>query len=280
MVRVKRHALKTLALVALAAALASLAPSGWRVVEYAEAATRSTDQFRASPLDPRVFYEPGAEAMAEEVVAALPAAVETVEQRQDGPFAVPVRVYVCATVESFARYGSSVRAGGFTAAHRVFISPKPENTAERVPRILTHELSHLHLDARRRTFTLSRLPEWFVEGLGVEVSGGGGAEGVSDRDIRRMIAEGRTFVPAIEGSIFHSKSARTYGLDAHMFYGQAGMFVGYLRSLDEARFQACLHAIEQGDALGPAFERAFGFAIDVAWLRFVEETKAAIRDSP
>lgn len=81
MARVKRRAVKALALVSLTTALASLAPSGWRLVQYAEAATRSTAPFRASPLDPRVFYEPGAEAMAQEVAAALPAAVATVEQR-------------------------------------------------------------------------------------------------------------------------------------------------------------------------------------------------------
>jgi hypothetical protein len=272
MVRAKGRALKLVGLVVAAAVVVVLAPGSLRLVAFAEAATRSTSQFRASPVDPRLAYEPGAEAMAQEVAAALPAAVEAVEQRQGGPFAVRVRVYVCATVDSFARYGANPRAGGFTIDHRIFLSPKPENTAERVPRVLTHELSHLHLGAGRGVLSFARL--WFVEGLGVEVSGGGGAEGVTDGELRRAIAEGRTFVPETAGSVLRSRGASAYGLDAHMFYGQAGMFVGYLRSLDAPRFQTVLHAVEEGAALGPAFESAYGFSIEVAWRRFVEQAKA------
>jgi hypothetical protein len=280
---VRRRVYKVLALVAATATLVAVAPAGCRIARYAEAATRSTSQFRPSPLDPRVAYEPGAETLALGVAAALPAAVETVEARQGGPFAVPVRVYVCATVDSFARYGANPRAGGFTAGHRVFLSPKPENTAERMPRVLTHELSHLHLGARRSVLTAAQLPVWFVEGLGVHVSGGGGAEGVTDAEVRKAIAEGRTFVPETEGSLFRSKGASAYGLDAHMFYGQAGMFVGYLRSLDEHRFETLLRAVETGDPLGPAFEDAYGFPIAVAWRRFVQglaSETGAIRARP
>jgi hypothetical protein len=280
MARGNGRSLKLLGLVAAASVVMILAPGGLRLFAFAEAATRSTSQFRASSTDPRVAYEPGAEAMAEEVAAALPAAVETVEQRQGGPFAVPVRVYVCATVDRFVQYGANPRAGGFTIDHRVFLSPKPENTAERVPRLLTHELSHLHLGARRGALRFAQLPVWFVEGLGVEVSGGGGAEGVTDGELRRAIAQGRTFVPETAGSVFRSRGASAYGLDAHMFYGQAGMFVGYLRSLDGARFQTVLHAVEEGAALGPAFESTYGFAVEVAWRRFVAEARAGSAAGP
>jgi hypothetical protein len=126
-----------------------------------------------------VLYEPGAEHMAGVVAAAMPAAVETVERRQYGRFIVPVRVYVCATVDSFAKYTASPRAGGHTMGGRVFLSPKPENTDERIPRLLAHELSHLHLGQRLSLILSGRLPVWFEEGLAVEVSGGGGAEGVT-----------------------------------------------------------------------------------------------------
>jgi hypothetical protein len=271
---VRGRAFKVASFVVLGVTLAALTPAGCHIARYAEAATRSTRQFRASPIDARVAYEPGAEALAEVVASALPAAIETVETRQAGAFAVPVRVYVCATVESFARYGADRRAGGFTTGHKVFLSPKPENTAERVPRILTHELSHLHLGARRSILTFSLLPVWFVEGLGVEVSGGGGAEGVTDAEVRKAIAEGRAFVPEAEGSLLHPKAAAAYGLDAHMFYAQAGMFVGSLRSLDSLRFEALLRSVESGEALGPAFENAYGFPIDVAWRRFVDGTRS------
>ncbi len=226
-----------------------------------------------SPTDPRVAYEPGAERMARVVETAMPAAVETVERRQYAPFSIPIHVYVCATLDTFERFTASPRAGGHTINHRIFISPKPENTAERIPRILTHELSHLNL-GQRRGF-LGALPVWFSEGLAVDVSGGGGAEGVTD-DLRdRTIAEGHTFTPEIEGST----TASAYGLDAHTFYAQAGLFVGYLRSLDERRFRTFLHAVEKGDALGPAFEIAYGVSIEVEWHHFVDGVKARTRAS-
>jgi hypothetical protein len=82
------------------------------------------------------------------------------------------------------------------------------------------------------------------------------------------------FVPETEGSFLHGKGASAYGLDAHMFYGQAGMFVGYMRSLNERAFQSCLHAVEAGDALGPAFEAAYRISIDVAWRHFVDDVRA------
>jgi hypothetical protein len=269
----RRRASKLLVVVVVGAAAIGLAPPGCRVARYALAATRSTSQFRVSPLDPRVEYEPGAEAQANVVAAALPSAVETVARGQYGPFDAPIHVYVCATIDTFVKYGASPRAAGFTLQHRVFLSPKPENTAERLPRIVAHELSHLHLDQNRPLWTLARLPVWFVEGLAVEVSGGGGAEGVPDAELRQAIAEGRTFVPQTTGSPFRSMGAGAYGLDEHMFYGQAGLFVGFLRSLDEARFGAFLHGVEGGAALGPAFERAYGFSIDAAWSRFVDRVK-------
>ena len=253
----------------LLAIVVGVMSGGCHLVEEAEAATRSTRQFRASPIDPRVSYEPGAERLAGVVAGALPAAVETVERRQYGAFDVPIRVYVCATVDSFAKYAMSRRAAGHTIAHRVFVSPKPENTDERIPRILTHELSHLHLGQKRSTLSFARLPTWFVEGLAVEVSGGGGAEGVSDEELRRTISEGHTFVPETDESLLHPRGASSYGLDAHLFYGQAGLFVGDLRSLDERRFQALLRDVEEGVGLGPAFAAAYGLSMQDAWRRFL-----------
>lgn len=245
------------AFIVTAGLIASLGPSGCHLVEEAEAATRSTSLFHVSPNDLRVAYEPGAEEMARIIEAAMPNAVETVERQLNAPLGIPIHVYVCATLDTFAKFTASPRAGGHTINHRVFISPKPENTQERLPRILMHELTHLHLGQKRGLLS-GRVPVWFDEGLAVAVSGGGGAEGVSDEDLRRAISEGRTFSPETGGS----KGASSYGLDAHAFYGQAGMFVGYLWSLDERSFRALLRAIEDGDAFGargvPSEDECFG----------------------
>ena len=253
-------------LVLIGVGVAGCAPARFFV-----AANRSTSRFVASPSDPRVFYEPGAADMAREVAAAMPSAVAAVEARMLGPFVVPVRVYVCATVEGFTSYGASPRAGGFTLNGRVFISPKPENTAERIPRLLAHELSHLHLGQRRGFVSFARFPVWFTEGLAVDVSGGAGAEGVTERDARRAMASGQTFVPEVEASVWHRRGASAFGLGEHMFYRQAGMFVAYLRSADPVRFSALLAAVEDGDDLEHAFKSAYGMGVDVAWQRFVAE---------
>src|SRR5437762_1118808 len=75
---------------------------------------RSTKNFRAFPTEPRVCYEPGAEAAAAVIARALPAALSTVEQAQFRPFVAPVTIYVCASTGSFDRFGFGVSgAGGF-----------------------------------------------------------------------------------------------------------------------------------------------------------------------
>ena len=88
----------------------------------------------ASPDDPRVHYEPWAEALARPVVAGLPEAIAEVEAATYGPFVVPIRIYVCGTLNCYKRFTGNDRSGGQTNPRRkIFISPKPENTAARVP---------------------------------------------------------------------------------------------------------------------------------------------------
>jgi hypothetical protein len=105
------------------------------------------------------MYEPGAEALAAAVAASLPEAIEAVQARQYRPFVLPVTVYVCATMDSFASYTGSKNAGGHVLNRRLFISPKPENTTERVPRVLTHELSHLQIAQQISLLRAAYLPQ-------------------------------------------------------------------------------------------------------------------------
>jgi len=257
-------------------ALAGLAWRERRSIQWVVAATRSTSHFRPSPIDARVFYEPGAETLARAVAEAMPRAVATVEREQFGAFDIPVRVYVCASIESLVRYGANSRAGGFTLSHRVFISPKPENTVERMPRVVTHELSHLHLGQHRGLW--DNLPVWFVEGLAVEVSGGGGAEGVTDSEVRQAIAAGRTFVPSATGKTREGATANH--LSQHLFYGQAGSFIAYLRALDPNRFASFIRAVESDQPLSSAFEHAYDTPLDPIWQRFVAAAKTSLNKAP
>jgi hypothetical protein len=260
---VPRTRLYRLALLLLGLTLCRCAPARALI-----AANRSTRHFVASAVDARVFYEPGAEGLAGTVVTALPASVATVEARMPGAFTMPVRVYVCATIRCMTTYGADAHAGGLTNNHRVFISPKPENTADRIPRVLVHELSHLHLGQKRGVASFAQLPVWFVEGLAVDISEGAGAEGVSVRDAQLAIAAGHALVPEPAGSVWRRHGATAAGLEQHMFYRQAGLFVSFIQKSDERKFLPFLSAIEHGDSVEHALRDSYGTTIDAAWRQF------------
>ena len=229
---------------------------------------RSTDAFIASPDDPRVLYEPGAEALARPVVAALPEAIAEVEAATYGPFVVPIRIYVCGTLDCYRRFTGSDTSGGQTnPRHKIFISPKPENSAARVPFVVAHELTHLHLVQRCSTYRAAQMPSWFNEGFAALVSQGGGAEGVSDADAARAIVAGRTFTPTTE----HGFSGSHFGLPAHMFYRQAALFIAYLRARDGGAFRAFIVDLEAGTPFAQAFGARFHSQLVPTWQAFVAQ---------
>ena len=106
---------------------------------------------------------------------------------QGRPFAHPVTVGVYATPEAYAAANASGSAGavGVTAFGRVALSPVLKwQQHRRLRAILTHELSHAHIQGWTSANGFVRLPIWFKEGLAVMVSGGGGAEFVSVDEAR------------------------------------------------------------------------------------------------
>jgi len=165
-------------------------------LEEGVATLRSTDTVFVSSRDPRVFVEPGAAAWADPVIASLGDAVQRVEVGQGAPFHLPIRIYVCSTIATYERFtGHDLSGGDTTLRHKIFISPKPQNTATRIPFVVAHELSHLHLGQDLSWLESFRVPIWFSEGLATLISGGGGAEDVSDIEAAASIRAGRTFTP-------------------------------------------------------------------------------------
>jgi hypothetical protein len=238
---------------------------------------RPTAGFLAWPGDPRVRYEPGAEIMASQVAAALPGAMLVVEERLYRPFLEPPAIYVCSSLATFGSYGGDVKSGGYLVNGRVFISPKPENTAERVPRLVVHELTHLHQEQRLGVVRGSRLPVWFGEGLAGFVSGGAGAENVTEAEARRAIAERRVFVPETSAGLFRHSSASTYGMSAHLFYREGAMFLASLHQRDAAAFRRFLFGIEDGEAIAPAFDAAFHETMAIAFEQFTTDVEKGER---
>jgi hypothetical protein len=246
---------------------------GRRPIRLAIAYLRSTTHFVSLPDDPRILFEPGAEDLAQKIADALPTSIEMVEKAQYRDFPHPVCVYVCASVDSFTRFTANRRAGGMVIGTRLFISPKPENTTERVPGLLTHELSHLHLAQFSEGW--SAPPSWFLEGLAVYVSNGGGAETVSDSEAIRAIVEGRHFRPVASESAFFPSVASDFDLSHHMYYRQASVFVRFLHDSDAQSFKNLMVRILDGASFPEAFIECYGHDPIDEWEQFVRSLLAS-----
>jgi len=254
--------------------VAALVALGVVVAPTVRALTRSTDRFRPLDADPRVLVEPGAEGVAAAVAAALPAAVATVEEGLFRRFAAPPILLVCASLATFASYGGAPSSAGYVLNGRLFLSPKLAATPERIPQVVAHELTHLHLEQRWSGWRWSRLPFWFSEGLATLVSGGGGAEDVTDDDARRALAAGRAFRPDTSASVWHrGTTPGSAGLPAHLFYREAELFLAHT-ARDAEGWRRFLARIEEGEALGPAFTAVYGDPLEDAWDRFTAEIRA------
>lgn len=211
------------------------------------------DRMAALPANGQVHYQPGAEEFARDVGALLPDAIARVEDVHGRRFAHAVIVGVYATPEAYAAansLGSTVPVG-VTFAGRVNLSPKlfrPQH--QRLRAILTHELSHAHIQGWIGEFASLYLPNWFKEGLAVMVSGGGGAELVNEDEARAAIERGEKIVIDDTGSLTKLTDVRLEKEPENrppwypvvLAYREAGMFVNYLRESDKWAFDRMIHA--------------------------------------
>jgi len=250
----------------------ALSLSGCTIINAVIAMNKSTDHFIPLEADSRVVYETGAESVAKTVAGKLAFALHTVEQQQFRKFTTPVVIHVCSSVESFTAYCVQSRAVGCVLNERLFLSP---NVKHRVKAVLTHELSHLHMEQQLGMLAwYSNVPVWFKEGLAVYVSGGGGAERVSADAAIKAINLGLSFTPDAHGSLISHKSASSYGLKPHMFYRQASLFVEYLHKKDITGFKELLLALADGDAFDHAVSTAYGMPLRGIWQNFIQQLKA------
>jgi hypothetical protein len=179
-----------LALIVAAAGTAAAFPVARHIVS---ALWNLPDRLPAVPENSQVHFEPGAEDYAHDVAAVLPAAIARVEAAQGRPFAHPVTLGVYATPEAYAAANvlGTAQFVGVTSFGRVYLSPvlkRPQH--RRLRAILTHELSHAHLQGWISANGFFHLPSWFKEGLAVMVSEGGGAEFVTEEEARAAIERG------------------------------------------------------------------------------------------
>ncbi len=210
----------------------------------------SPDGLPALPPNPQekyqVHYEPGGLAYARTVARLMPAALARVEAIHGRPFAHPVTVgvYVSPAAYVSANGLGSTRAVGMTFLGRVMLSPTLfGRQRDRLEAILIHELCHAHLRGWMTELAWIGLPTWFKEGLAVMVSGGGGAEQVSEAQARDAILRGDHIAVRGEGSLFDFVNIRMVdqpvvpdtSFRIEMAYRQAGMFTAFLHELGPYR---------------------------------------------
>jgi hypothetical protein len=268
-----------LALITLAAGTAVAFPAARHI---ASALWNLPDRLPALPENSSVHFEPGAEDYAHDVAALLPAAIAKVEAVQGRRFEHPVLVGVYTTPKAYyavANASGSAGPVGVTFFGRVVLSPtlnRPQD--QRLPAILTHELSHAHLLGYISTYTWVRLPNWFKEGLAVMASDGGGAEFVSEKEARAAIDRGEHITIEDTGSFanlseirFERAPARATPSDRTvMAYRQAGMFVSYLHDSDTPGFARMMNAILDGRPFVEAVDTGYHQDVQSLWQQFAQ----------
>ena len=239
------------------------------------------DRLPALPDAVEVHYQPGAEVFAHDVAALYPDAIARVEAVHGRPFTHPVVVGAYATMDAYTAangLGSDIPVG-VTFAGRVNLSPKlfrPQH--RRLQAILTHELSHAHLQGWIG-YRYVYLPNWFKEGLAVMISGGGGAELVSEDDARSAIARGERLV--VNDSVGALPTSIDVGLEKTpankptwyptvLAYREAGMFVGYLRESDRPAFDRMMNAVLDGRSFADAVSEGYHSDARTLWDAFVK----------
>lgn len=253
---------------ALAVALLLLLTSGC-----ATPPLKSTAQFIALDTDPRVRYEPGAEAQARQVAALLPAAIRQVEATHARRFLQTPKVHVCASDECFRDYVSRTEVSAATVAgNRIFLAPQLfQREAHRLPMILAHELSHQHLGQQIGHYSYT-VPVWFHEGLAALASDGGGADYATDAEALAQVRAGSHFDPGQHDTLSARHLAEYWRISPYTFYRQAMLFLQYLRAQSERRFDEFLLAVEDNQDFDLAFGNAYNMTLTEAGTRFAATT--------
>jgi hypothetical protein len=242
------------------------------------------DRLRAYTGNSQIHFEAGAEDYARDVAALLPAAIARIEAAQGRPFAHPVTIGVYATPEAYmaATIPASMGPVGVTNFGRVILSPTlASRQHRRLPAILTHELSHAHIQGWTGLLADIRIPNWFKEGLAVMVSGGGGAEFVSEQEARAAIVRGECIAiddsqslnTLMEGIRFErAPEGVTASHRTVMAYRQAGMFVAYLHDIDAPGFDRMMSAMLDRRPFAEAVDAGYHQNVHSLWQKFAEAT--------
>ena len=250
------------ALVAAAVAATGLLASCGSLAKMAYLEVLPLRGFQTHTAEPRVHFEPGAEAAAEAVAAHLSEAVRRIETSHGDALSKRLDVYLCATAACYSRYAFVVGARAETRpfGHTVLMQGSLLMDEQRLVPVLAHELSHAFWFQRG----IRCLPRWWTEGLAVDASGGGGAEMAPPALAAQSAREHKLF-SQLDESCWVRDSAQRVGLDWPTFYRQAGMFVGWLRERDPLAFDRTLANLRRGEGLAHAIELSYAEPPAALW---------------
>jgi hypothetical protein len=253
--------------------------TGCAAVQIVSAHFASTENFVVSSLDKRIRYEAGAEKLVALIKPHLDLAIQQIEAKHYRRFQSAVVIHVCNSPQSFARFSGqkdTVR-GGVHPTQGLFLNPILLDRPATIAPVLTHELSHLHLNQRNQ-MNFVDYPAWFNEGLATYVADGSGAEAVTEIEVATQIAAGKIFPPYQSGSRFsldQSGALSALPNGSHMFYRQGMMFIAFLKQRDEKRFKQFLLNLQDGEIFSTAFSRAFDGDVDTLQKQFIASLKAS-----
>lgn len=208
--------------------------------------------------DQRVWLEPGGEAYARRVSSLLDVAAVRVEATHGRPFRHPIRVHVCASDACFRQRVRTLKVSAAVVAdNRLILSPAlHDREAHRLPDILAHELSHVHLGQRQGHYS-RWLPVWFHEGLATLAADGGGAEYASDELACALWRGGQRLDFAAPIQPDARRWPEDLGLSRHTYYRLAWRLLEYLRNIDPGAFRRWLAALQDDGDFHIAFADAY-----------------------
>ena len=239
---------------------------------------RLTYTFEKNGSVPEIYYDSGAKDIASKIGIGLPSSIDTVKKHQYADFknVEAIKIYSFSSKERYSRFsGSTPKARGSAIKNEVYISPIIRERIHTLKPILTHELSHVHLRQYIGTWRYwTEVPGWFHEGLAVEVSGGGGAEKVTDKQAILEIKTGKHFIPREESGIFGHKYASDYDLKPQMYYRQSYLFVHYLITSNPESFKSAYLSLIEGKKFKDVWSMHYGKSISQLWLEFLRNIQA------
>lgn len=225
---------------------------------------RITYDFEELTSNPAIHYEKNMDDIAINLAAAYASSISLVEHKLEAKFKDPdkLEVFIFSNMEHYWTYSNSKgKSRASTGFDGIYISPEVRQQIDRLNNIFVHELSHAHLRQYIGSYRFAnKTPQWFIEGLAVSISSGAGAEKVSHLSAIEELRKGNIFS-------FYKKNWHN-GLNPHLAYRQAGMFIEYLR-LEPEKFSCFYKLLIEKLDFNESFIKSFGGDVETVFDQYL-----------